>query len=140
LAAIGLFIVLRLTGGFGNLRPATSGGDFLEFLYVVKYPPSLAFLCITLGVNALLLWLFSLLRNNRIFRHGLNPLLVFGRSALFFYLAHLYLYAWLGMQFAPRGSAMYPWWLVGLAILYPLCWAWGKFKHSRSRNSLWRLF
>jgi branched-subunit amino acid ABC-type transport system permease component len=33
---------------------------------------------------------------------------------------------------------MVPYWLLGLAILFPLCWLYGRFKHSRSPGSLWR--
>ncbi|HEX5691146.1 MAG TPA: hypothetical protein VFX76_14125, partial [Roseiflexaceae bacterium] len=71
------------------------------------------------------------------------PLLVFGRSPLFFYIAHLYLYGLLGLTFGSRGTGivrMYPFWLLGLAMLYPLCWLYGRFKLRQPPGSLWRLF
>jgi hypothetical protein len=35
---------------------------------------------------------------------------------------------------------MYPWWLLGLIILYPLCLLYGRFKSTRPTDSIWRLF
>jgi hypothetical protein len=35
---------------------------------------------------------------------------------------------------------MYPYWLLGLALLYPLCWVYGRFKQRQALGSLWRLF
>ena len=74
---------------------------------------------------------------------GRRALGAFGASPLFFYIAHLYLYGLIGLVLAPSGTSiprMYPFWLLGLAILYPLCRLYGRFKRSRGPNSLWRLF
>ena len=41
----------------------------------------------------------------------------------------------MGNLLAPHGSsipAMYPYWLIGLALLYPLALWYGRFKHSQS--------
>jgi hypothetical protein len=48
---------------------------------------------------------------------------VFGSSTIFFYIAHLYLYTFMGWAF-PHGMGlthMVPLWFAGLLILYPLC-------------------
>jgi hypothetical protein len=94
---------------------------------------------LTLGVDLLLL---ALLARGRLARWG-QPLLVFGRSPLFFYIAHLYLYGLIGLALGPRGTGvapMYLYWLLGLAILYPLCWLYGRFKQRQPPDSPWRLF
>jgi uncharacterized membrane protein len=131
---------------FGGLR-AAGAGDFhalagpgwIGVFNLTKYPPSLAFILLTLGVDLLVLAAF--LRAGERTTGWSGPLLVFGGSALFFYFAHLYLYAVIGFAF-PRGAslaAMYPVWAVGLALLYPACAWYGRFKRRQPPESLWRL-
>jgi len=55
-----------------------------SFLSVTKYPPSLLYLLMTLGPGIFLLGLLE-----RIELRDANPLIVFGRVPLFFYLLHL---------------------------------------------------
>ena len=140
LAILAVFFVLRAYGGPGNIRPP-AGEGWIPFFNLVKYPPSLTFLLLTMGVNLLLLWLFS--RAGQRARVILKPLVVYGRVPLFFYITHLFLYAALGHLFTPQGTTiprMYLFWLSGLLILYPLCLAYGRFKRSRPPQSLWRFF
>jgi len=135
------FIAIRLSGGFGNIHSPESG-RLVDMLKVTKYPPSLSFLLMTLGAGLILLWAFSKMRLG--FSKSGNPLLVYGRTALFFYLAHLYIYAVMGLMFAGRGGVgivwMYAFWLLGLLILYPLCKWYGHFKRGKSSDSIWRFF
>jgi hypothetical protein len=108
---------------------------------VVKYPPSIVFIALTLGVDLLLLALLAR-AGDSLARWG-QPLPALGRSPLFFYVAHLYLYGLMGLALGPRGTSiprMYLFWLLGLAILLPLCWLYGRFKQRRAPESLWRLF
>jgi uncharacterized membrane protein len=138
-ASLLLFLIVRVSGGFGNIRPV-EGTGWIAFLNVVKYPPSLAFTLLTLGVDLLILGLLAW-AGGALAGWG-RPLLVFGQSALFFYIAHLYLYGLIGMAIAPQGIGiprMYPFWLAGLAILYFLCRWYGSFKRRRAPESLWRL-
>ncbi|WP_428309629.1 heparan-alpha-glucosaminide N-acetyltransferase domain-containing protein [Hydrocarboniphaga sp.] len=134
-------VLLLLT--FVLLRAADSGdahalGDgWRAWLALTKYPPGLAYLSLTTG-SLLLAWsaiaaLPSLVA---------TPARVFGRSALFFYLLHLYLYAALGLLF-PHGGGLalvYTSWLGGLLLLYPACRWYGAFKRNKPSDSLWRLF
>jgi uncharacterized membrane protein len=132
------FVVVRAFDGFGNIRPRL-GNSWIDFLNPVKYPPSMAFTLMTTGVNLILLWLFSL-ASERV-RRVLRPLVVFGRTPLFFYVLHLFLYLGIGYLVVPRGTSipiMYPFWLLGLVILFPLCWAYGRFKHRQPPESLLR--
>ena len=135
-----LFVVVRVAGGFGNIHPPESLG-WMDLLHVTKYPPSLAFLFLTLGI--VLVCLFLLSRSDKALKSWGNPLLVFGRSALVFYILHLYLFGIVGLFFAPQGSGiplMYIFWLLGLVLLYPLCLWYGKFKSRKAQESLWRFF
>ena len=129
-----LFLPLRYLGGYGNIRPAT-GYDWIAILNVVKYPPSITFLLLTLGTNLLLLALFSKLPDLILW-----PLAVFGQVPLFFYISHLFLYGFWSQRIEPAGVGiprMIPYWLLGLLILWPICWLYGRFKHSRAPNSIW---
>jgi uncharacterized membrane protein len=134
------FLVLRYLDGFGNIRPR--GGDtWIHFLNVVKYPPSITFNLLTMGVNLLIMGLFAQAGGK--LQQFLQPLLVFGRVPLFFYLTHLFLYARLGLWLTPDGTGiprMYPYWLLGLLILYPLCLWYGQLKHRQAANSILRFF
>jgi uncharacterized membrane protein len=133
-----LFVIARTTGGFGNLNEVPPG--WIGFLNVVKYPPSVAFLTITLGINLLLMgkWGWAELR----LQSQYHPLLVFGRVALFFYLLHLWVYNLLGLFFKTGSGlvTMYGCWLLGLGILYPFCYGYNRFKGHKSLTSIWRFF
>jgi len=140
LAFLAAFVVLRCLNGFGNIRPRM-GSTWIDFLNVVKYPPSIVFTLMTMGINLLLLALLGRARERA--QKWLRPLLVFGQTPLFFYVLHLFLYAALGKLLTPRGTsipAMYPYWLLGLAVLYPLCLWYGQFKARQPSGSIWRLF
>ncbi|MCB8945395.1 MAG: DUF1624 domain-containing protein [Ardenticatenaceae bacterium] len=142
LAALLAFIPLRLLSPYGNIRPLPTNYDWIGFLNLVKYPPSLTFLLLTLGINLLLLRLFFWLETQSPISSLQSPLPTFGREPLFFYITHLYLYGvmglWLNRAATPTIAHMYPYWLLGLVILWPLCWAYGKWKNGRSPTSLWR--
>jgi uncharacterized membrane protein len=139
LVCLAAFVLVRVLGGFGNIHPV-DGPGWIAFLNVTKYPPSLAFLLLTLGLDLILL---SALNAAGGWLRGQNsPLLVFGQSALAFYLLHLYTYALMGLFFSGGASrlTMYAGWLVGLVALYPVCSRYRAFKQQKSPDSLWRLF
>lgn len=88
-AAIAAFLVVRALNGYGDPVPWSSQGSsnytILSFLNTTKYPPSLAFLLMTLGPAALALaWL------DRPTLTPSNPLVVFGRVPLFYFVVHFY--------------------------------------------------
>jgi len=140
LAFLLAFAVIRFFDGFGNIRPRMSN-SWIDFLNPVKYPPSMTFTLMTTGMNLLVLSLFS--RIGPRLQPFLQPLVVFGRSPLLFYVLHLFLYAGIGYLVAPQGTSiplMLPFWLLGLLILYPLCFWYGRYKQSRPSKSLVHLF
>ena len=134
-----LFSIVRWTGGFGNFQTPYFR-DWIEFLNVVKYPPSLGFTLITLGVNFVLLFLFE--KIHRKLGIWKTPLLVFGKTALFFYFAHWFLFSAVGLLFFfIKGNLLwlYAGWAVGLLMLYPICKQYLEFKQRTSPTSIWRL-
>jgi len=132
------FVVVRYLDGFGNILPRM-GNSWIDFLNLVKYPPSISFTLLTMGLNLILLGLFAM-ANEKI-QTFFYPLVVFGKAPLFFYVVHLFLYAGLGMWLAPEGTsiaAMYPYWLLGLLLLFPVCLLYGRLKHRPPVNTVLR--
>ena len=133
------FSAIRFADGFGNLRPRP-GNTWIDYLNVVKYPPSIAFTLLTTGVNLILLSWFGGVREG--LQRLVQPLVVFGRQPLFFYVTHLFLYAALGHVLTPAGTSipgMYPYWLLGLLVLYPLCLWYGSLQRRWPERSILRL-
>lgn len=83
------FLVVRGLNVYGDPSPWTTQRSFtytiLSFLNTTKYPPSLAFLLMTLGPALVALALLD----RRSFKPS-NPVIVFGRVPLFFFVTHFY--------------------------------------------------
>jgi len=158
------FVVVRALNIYGDPAPwsAQSSPVFsmLSFLRCTKYPPSFDFLLMTLGPALMYLaWL-----DGRGFSDA-NPLIVFGRVPLFFFLVHFYvvhivavLMAWVrygrvDFMWGPlpsMGGAMkafptnfgyrlwvvYVLWISIVVALYPLC-RW--FAGMKARRREWWL-
>ncbi len=89
LAVIGLFIGLRALNVYGDMRPwvdqPTALFDLFSFLNTTKYPPSLLYLCMTLGPALLFLgW-----AEGRTIRWS-APFITLGRVPYFYYMVHIY--------------------------------------------------
>ncbi|MEL3952993.1 MULTISPECIES: heparan-alpha-glucosaminide N-acetyltransferase domain-containing protein [Stenotrophomonas] len=83
------FVLLRAINVYGDSpwqSLATLGTTLMSFFNVTKYPPSLLFLLLTLGIGLLLLRLYEQPRVAR----ALAPLADIGAAPMFFYLLHLY--------------------------------------------------
>ena len=143
------FALLRWWNGYGDTPWFVVEGDamrtLMSFLALTKYPPSLLFLLLTLGIGALLLAGFERLREGRV----LAMLSVFGGAPMFFYLLHLSVlrvlyhsaYAiWGPTQGSVFGVENYGWvlvWYVALLIPLYLPTAWfSRFKAAR-RDIAW---
>ena len=138
LAFVLLFFVVRILGGFGNFHAPEPG--LIGFLNLTKYPPSFSFVFLMIGINLLLLVLFENAGTGLQKWGGL--LLTYGNTALFFYVLHMYMLAVLGFAF-PYGTKLpllYPFWILLLVLLYPLCKWYGNFKRQTSPESVWRFF
>lgn len=161
LALSAAFVVLRVLNVYGDPAPWTAQESFgftvLSFLNTTKYPASLQFLLMTLGpAIALLGWIDDARPSDR------NPLLVFGRVPLFYFVLHIPLIhaiavfmTWLEYGVTPflflppptLGSPRelfppdYGWslgttylvWIAAVAALYPVCLWFSRIK-ARSRS------
>jgi len=137
LTMIFLFVISRFLH-IGNFQLGHFDG-FISFLTIIKYPASISFLLFTLGVFFLLFSTFSKMKMPSAIN---TPIIVFGRTALFFYITHLYIYLVIGLIF-PEGtsySMMSFAWLAGLVFLYFICERYYRFKLKKDINSVWRFF
>jgi uncharacterized membrane protein len=163
LALVAAFVVLRAINQYGDPSPWSAQASpvmtALSFLRTTKYPPSLQFVLMTLGpVLLMLAW------GERRRPADAYPLVVIGRVPLFYYVVHFYLVhlaasalaalqhglalAFLSGPFPSMGGSRdlfptgfgYPLWVtyvawaVVVAVMYPLCWWYGRFKHERRRQ------
>jgi uncharacterized membrane protein len=111
-----------------------------HFFLLAKYPPSLVFLFWTLGGMCLALALGFKLQNQPWFQKLTVPVIVFGASPLFFYVAHLYLYsivpATLNLLNSFSLLTTLIVWFLGLIVLYPLCLRFQMIKKRYSHSPL----
>ncbi len=147
------FIVLRYTNTYGdplNWSPQKNGlYTFLSFINLQKYPPSLLFMCITVGL-AMLILAFVQNVNNRLTRF----ITVYGRVPFFYYVLHFFLLHLVAtIFFFARGHSLnegihhgqetpnfvrpgeglslaivYIIWLCVVLALYPLCKRFNEYK------------
>jgi len=141
------FTLLRYTNIYGDPHPWSAGKNvlytFMSFINVEKYPPSLLFLSVTIGVALIALAVFANV-NNRFSR----ILITYGRVPMFFYIVHFYILSGLNVTlFLSRGHSLaegikgipnipfkflvsgegyslwtvYMIWILVVITLYPLC-------------------
>lgn len=113
LALLLSFIVVRFTNWYGDpsdwtIQP-TITQTILSFIKVTKYPPSLMFLCLTIGTGLLALSFLESVQNRFI-----NIMKTFGRTAFFYYILHLYLIHFIAVIFFfAHGHTMNDVWNIG---------------------------
>lgn len=139
LLALGLFVLFRAWNGYGNMLLLREDFSLVQWLYVSKYPPSLTFALLELGLMALMLsGLFRYQRNLKGPIRNRNPLLVFGQTAFFFYLIHMHILIFSGLalgMFMQQGlGAAYLAALGVLILLYPVCLWFRRFKARRPKG------
>ncbi|MDP1550291.1 MAG: heparan-alpha-glucosaminide N-acetyltransferase domain-containing protein [Nitrosomonas sp.] len=122
LSALVLFVLIRSSDGYGNLFMHLEGNTLVHWLHISKYPPSLAYTVLELGLMAIIFALLIRLESVKAVINTNGPILVFGQTALFFYLAHFGVLAALRLVL-DRGGLEQTYWitLLVLIILYPIC-------------------
>ncbi len=129
LVALAFFFLFRGLNGWGNMGFFREDGSLVQWLHVSKYPPSVTYDGLELGIGWLLLALFLVWRPPAWMDAVLRPL---GQSAFFFYLLHAHLlmagsYA-LGMHGTAGLVATYVASAVVIAVLVPACNAYRRYK------------
>lgn len=140
LAMVTASLILRAVGGPGNLR-LPRDGSVIEFFNLIKYPPSLVFLLLFVGMNLLLISVWNRFADK--LPRVRQILSTFGQVPLFYYLLHLFLFSALGALCFRKGASLpvtYLVWLLGLIPLYFACRAYQRFKSRTPVDSWWRFF
>lgn len=90
ISALLLFVLLRLINVYGDPFPFDSSREgwksFLSFINVSKYPPSLQYTCVMVGIGLLALRLLEAVRGG-----AWNIFMVYGKVPFFYYVLHFYL-------------------------------------------------
>jgi len=155
LATMAAFFILRWVNVYGDLVPWSTQKDntmtIISFFNVTKYPPSLLYLCMTLGPALLLLiWL------EKVKAGWTNVVSVYGRVPMFYYLLHFFTihvlciiaffavgrplsdmaagnFAFRPNDFGFTLPIVYLIWIAVVAGLYPLCKRYDTFKQHNKR-------
>lgn len=91
----------------------------IEGLSVIKYPPSIAFLSLTMSINFLLMYLIEKFKEMKL----MTFVMTYGRSPLLFYVLHLYLYSFIGRLYESDSYIyLYFTWFLGILLLYYPCY------------------
>jgi uncharacterized membrane protein len=139
--SLALFAAVRGLNGLGNQQLYRLDNSLLQWLHVSKYPPGVTYTALELGLMCLMLaGLFAVQRRRRDRVAPNNPVLVFGQTALFFYVTHILLYnvtaRVLGLQRAGGLVMSTVAMLAGLAVLYPACRWYRAFKAAHPSSVL----
>jgi len=124
LLALAIFAIVRGMNGYGNLLLLRDDQSLVQWLHVSKYPPSLSFYALELGLMALLLLvLFRWQQRHNL--HGSSLLLVLGQTAFFFYLLHAHLLLLAASSLGVSHQCGLPETFIATAgvvgLLYPCC-------------------
>jgi uncharacterized membrane protein len=119
-----LFALFRWLNDYGNMMLVRESNHWIHWLYVSKYPPSLIFILLELGLLAICLAAFMLIEKHVSIRPN-GPLLVFGQTALFFYILHRIILDGSAALFDLHGfGGLTETFIISVAvllILYPAC-------------------
>lgn len=126
LVGLSVFAVVRGLNDYGNMLLYRDDGSLIQWLHVSKYPPSLSFWALELGIMGLVAAGFFALQDRGVTSAGwMKPLTVFGQTAMFFYLlhAHIGLAAALTLGVYERLglAATYVVTAAVVIVMYPLC-------------------
>jgi uncharacterized membrane protein len=134
LAGLALFGVVRAINGYGNMRLPRDDGSLVQWLHVSKYPPSLGYYGLELGIMALSLAGFSLASRKAEHLAPLEFLRVLGQTAFFFYLLHVHLLEAVASLFGWGGkfglAAAYIGGIAIVAFLFPACVYYLRYKRA----------
>jgi uncharacterized membrane protein len=136
-ALLALFAVVRGANGYGNMGLLRDGGGLVQWLHVSKYPPSLSFAALELGIATLLLAGLTLV-SERVPARPNGLFTALGRTPMFFYVLHIPLLSLLAHGLGIEHKLGLEWTFVLAAAvvgaLYPLSVLYGRYKAAHAMN------
>jgi uncharacterized membrane protein len=149
-----VFVIVRALNAYGDPShwsvQRSPFYTFLSFINVSKYPPSMLFICMTIGVALIALAFLENVRNR-----FTDWVIVYGRVPFFYYVLHLYVihtlcviafymsgygaddivsrqtpFLFRPQQFGYSLYIVYGIWLLVVLLLYPLCRWYNKYKSN----------
>jgi uncharacterized membrane protein len=152
------FIILRVTNIYGDpvewSKQKNSFFTFLSFINTTKYPPSLLYMCMTIGPALLFIAWFDSARNRLA-----KIIIVYGRVPFLYYILHFYILHLLCMilffmrghtfneglnvtgspfKFVNAGEGYNLWvvyfiWIIVVTALYPICKWFSDYKQTHKK-------
>ncbi len=134
-----LFAVVRGIDGYGNWNLHRDSLEVLQWLHVAKYPPSLAYSSLELGLGLCLLALFIWPDDPKLTRPVLAPLSLLGSTAFFYYLLHVHLMAAVQglFEFDTHTDGLAKTWgaaALTLSVLVGPCWLYRRYKATNANG------
>ena len=124
LVGLVVFALVRYHAGYGDMFLHRSDNSWQQWLHISKYPPSLTYYALEMGILCLALAILRTIEP----RIGVRPngvFLVFGQTAMFYYLVHRLVLEIPATYFGLRGfgnlATTYIIAVPMLVLLYPLC-------------------
>ena len=130
------FAVVRGIDGYGNWGLHRDSLAPLQWLHVAKYPPSLSFTCLELGLAFSFLAVFMALDAPDRPRRVLGALSLFGATAFFYYLlhAHLMQVAQLALRLDTHTLGLAKTWLAAALTVAVLAWPCAWYRRYKSTH------
>jgi uncharacterized membrane protein len=138
-AGLVVFAVFRAMAGYGDMFLHRADNTWQQWLHVSKYPPSLTYYALEMGILCLCLALLRTIEP----KIGVRPngvFLVFGQTSMFFYIVHRLGFEIPATYFGLRGvggiTATYVACAIMLVLLYPMCRWYRSFKAAHPNSFL----
>ncbi|MGZ5135069.1 MAG: DUF1624 domain-containing protein [Flavitalea sp.] len=149
-----LFVIVRALNGYGDPAKWSVQSSplytFLSFMKVSKYPPSMLYISITIGISLIMLVALENVQNR-----FTSWMTVYGRVPFFYYIIHIYLihalcviafflsgygadkivspqtpFLFRPPEFGYPIAIVYGIWLLVVILLYPICRSYNRYKSN----------
>ena len=130
------FAVVRGIDQYGNWGLHRDSLAPLQWLHVAKYPPSVSFTCLELGLAFSLLAVFTAVDDPERPRRALSFLSLFGATAFFYYLLHAHLMQGTEqlLQIDPTTWGLMKTWLAAAITIALLVWPCGWYRRYKAAH------